>query len=338
MADALISPAVGAAMYAAAVGGNAYAVIKIKNDENAEKKIPLMGVMGAFAFAAQMVNFTIPLTGSSGHIGGGALLAALIGGAPALLAVTCVLIIQCLFFADGGLLALGCNIFNMGVIPCLIVYPLIYRPILGKRITSARLTVAAIVSAIIGLQLGAFGVVTETLASGVTALPFAAFAALMLPVHLAIGIAEGVITAAVLCFVNQTRPEILRAALNETADLKKVSVKKTVIVFALAAVLIGGALSLFASRNPDGLEWAIFNITGETKIEANGETAQNAAAIQETTAFMPDYAYSGANEEGAGTSAAGVIGAAMTFSLAAAVAFIISAVKKQNKNTVKPNV
>ncbi len=72
-----------------------------------------------------MINFTIPGTGSSGHIGGGILLAMLLGEFPALLTIASVLVIQCLIFADGGLLALGANIFNMGVIPCLIVFPII---------------------------------------------------------------------------------------------------------------------------------------------------------------------------------------------------------------------
>ncbi|MDR2729462.1 MAG: energy-coupling factor ABC transporter permease, partial [Treponema sp.] len=123
MTDALLSPAVGLGLCAVSAAANVYAVKKIRKDDLCEKKIPVMGVMGAFVFAAQMINFTIPATGSSGHIGGGILLAAMIGGFPALLSISAVLIIQCLFFADGGLFAIGCNIFNMGVIPCLIVYP-----------------------------------------------------------------------------------------------------------------------------------------------------------------------------------------------------------------------
>jgi cobalt/nickel transport system permease protein len=100
-------------MCAASAAAIAFSVAKIKKDELCEKKVPIIGVMGAFVFAAQMINFTIPGTGSSGHIGGGILLAAMLGGSPALLAISAVLIIQCLFFADGGLLALGCNIFNV---------------------------------------------------------------------------------------------------------------------------------------------------------------------------------------------------------------------------------
>ena len=106
MADALVSPAIGGIMLAASAGAIAYSAYKCKDDLD-EKKIPLMGVMGAVIFAGQMINFTIPGTGSSGHIGGGILLAALLGPFPAFLAITAVLLIQSLFFADGGLLALG---------------------------------------------------------------------------------------------------------------------------------------------------------------------------------------------------------------------------------------
>lgn len=132
MADALLSPAVGGTMAAVSAAAIGLSVKKISGDRLDEKKIPMMGVMGAFVFAAQMINFTIPGTGSSGHIGGGILLAAVLGPYPALLTITAVLIIQCLLFADGGLLALGCNIFNMGVCACLIGWPLIYRTILRR--------------------------------------------------------------------------------------------------------------------------------------------------------------------------------------------------------------
>ena len=161
MADALLSSPVGGAMYAAGAGAIGWAAKKIGRDPQLERKLPLMAMSGAFVFAAQMINFTIPGTGSSGHLGGGMLLAGLLGGAPALLTITAVLLVQCLFFADGGLLALGANIFNMGVIPCLIVWPLIFRPILSKGLTRGRLWTASILACVISLQLGAPMTVTE---------------------------------------------------------------------------------------------------------------------------------------------------------------------------------
>jgi cobalt/nickel transport system permease protein len=106
MADALLSPAVGGTMWAATAGTIAWCSKKVRAELD-ERKVPLMGVLAAFIFAAQMINFTIPATGSSGHLGGGLLLAVLLGPWAAFLAIASVLFIQALFFADGGLLALG---------------------------------------------------------------------------------------------------------------------------------------------------------------------------------------------------------------------------------------
>lgn len=326
MADALLSPAVGGAMYAVSAGAVAYSVKKIKMEELADKKLPLMAVSGAFVFAAQMINFTIPGTGSSGHIGGSVLLAGLLGGYPALLTLSAVLAIQCLFFADGGLLALGANIFNMGVIPCLIAYPLVFRPLLRGKTSPARLGFAAILSAVIGLQLGAFGVVLETLASGVTELPFAAFAGLMQPIHLAIGLAEGVITAGVLIYVDQTRPELLESALTRSSLPVRTSLKRTLIVLAILTVLVSGGLSLYASGNPDGLEWSMERVAGTTELEGNSEVHEAAADIQNHTAILPDYDF--AAGDGTGASASGLAGALITCVLAGAAGDVVMLCKR----------
>jgi len=302
MADALVSPAVGLAMGLVSVAAVGVSVAKVNKDELSEKKIPVMGIAGAMVFAGQMVNFTIPATGSSGHIGGGILLAGLLGGAPAFLSMAAVLIIQCLFFADGGLLALGCNIFNMGVIPCLIIYPLVFKPLLAGGTGYRRLSVASVASVVIALELGAFSVVLETLLSGITALPFGAFAALMLPIHLAIGLVEGIVTSAVLCFVYRMRPELIDAY-GSRGNLATVSIKKAAIVLAALTAFTGGVLSLFASKDPDGLEWAIGKVTGG--LHGMGESQY--------------------------TSFSGIIGAAVTFALAGAVGLVISKVKKRKR-------
>lgn len=204
-----LSPVVGGAMYAVSAVSTAYAVQKVKKDELGEKNLPMRAVAGAFTFAAQMINFTIPGTGSSGHIGGGILLVGLLGGTPAVVTLTAVLLIQCLFFADGGLLALGANIFNMGVIPCLFVCPLIFRPILRKGVTHKRIMIASVVSCVVGLQLGAFCVVLQTLTSGVTELPFHTFVLLMQPIHLADWLCGRHYYSRYSEFVYQMRPEIL---------------------------------------------------------------------------------------------------------------------------------
>ena len=320
MADALLSPAVGLTMGGLSAAAIAISAAKIKKDELSEKKIPVMGVAGAMVFAGQMINFTIPATGSSGHIGGGILLAGLLGGTPAFLSMAAVLIIQCLFFADGGLLALGCNIFNLGVIPCLLIYSLLFKPLLSRGVGYKRLSAASVVSVVIGLELGAFCVVLQTLMSGITALPFGVFAALMLPIHLLIGLVEGVVTAAVLCFVYKTRPELIDAY-GSAERLSGVSTKKVVVTFAVLTVAIGGGLSLFASGNPDGLEWAIEKIT---------DTLSGVEAVL-PTAFLPDYGFASDPENAAGTSVSGLVGAAVTFALAAGAGLLISKVKRHRK-------
>ncbi len=331
MADALLSPAVGGTMLAVSAAAVAYSAAKVQKDELGEKKLPIMAVSGAFVFAAQMINFTIPATGSSGHIGGGILLAAMLGAFPSMLSIAAVLIIQCLFFADGGLLALGSNIFNMGVIPCLVIYPLVFRPLVKKGFSYKRITVASILSVVIGLQLGAFGVVLQTLASGVTELPFRTFLLLMQPIHLAIGLVEGIVSSAIICFVYKMRPEILESSISRNPIKSSVSVKKVAAVLIVATIVTGGALSWLASSNPDGLEWAMINTAGTAELEAKTEAHEGAAGVQEKTAFMPDYNFSSAGEEGsnAGTSVAGILGGAMTFALAGATGLLITRIKKK---------
>jgi len=318
------------AVSVAAIG---YSVAKVKKDEFCEKKIPIMGVAGAFVFAAQMIDFTIPATGSSGHIGGGVLLAGLLGGIPAFLSITAVIIIQCLFFADGGLLALGANIFNLGIIPCLLIYPLLFKPFLKNKVSYKRLTTASVIAVIVGLQLGAFGVVLMTTLSGITELPFTTFVALMLPIHLVIGVIEGIITAAVLCYIYKIRPEIIESA-NTGEKLGKIPTKKVIIILAVTAILLGTVVSLFASQYPDGLEWSIEKTTEhstgmETELEAEGGIYDITSNIQDNTAFLPDYEFAGDPDNALGTSVSGFIGAAITFVTAAAAGFVISMVKKR---------
>jgi len=339
MADALLSPAVGLTMSAVSVAAIGYSVAKVKKDEFSEKKIPIMGVAGAMVFAAQMIDFTIPATGSSGHIGGGILLAGLLGGVPAFLSIAAVIIIQCLFFADGGLLALGANIFNLGVIPCLVIYPVLFKPFLKKEVSYKRITIASVLAVIIGLQFGAFGVVLMITMSGITALPFVTFTALMQPIHLIIGILEGIITAAVLCFIYKMRPEIIETA-NTGERLGDVSTKKVIIVIAITAVMLGAVVSLFVSEYPDGLEWSIERTTErsmgiETEIEAEGGIYDVTADIQETTAILPDYEFANDPDNALGTSLSGIIGALITFGLAALTGLVISIVKKRNSTAQK---
>jgi len=326
MADALLSPAVGGTLWAATAGTIAFCAKKLKQEMD-DRKVPLMGVLGAFIFAAQMINFTIPGTGSSGHLGGGMILAILLGPCAALITMASVLTVQALFFADGGLLALGSNIFNLGVFPCFIAYPLLYRKIAGESPSRGRILTGALLAAIFGLQLGAFAVVLETTLSGVSQLPFATFALLMQPIHLAIGIVEGVVTAAVVTFVWQARPEVLGA--RNPRPVATVSWRGLLAALAAAAVVAGGGLSWFASSDPDGLEWAIERVTGSEEAPGGGGRLHALlAGMQERTALLPDYGFKGGDEaphgvEQAGTSVAGLVGGLLTLALAALAGLLL---------------
>ena len=325
MSDALVSPAVGITMLVVSAGLIGLSAYKGRKTMD-RKTIPMMGVMAALIFAGQMINFTIPVTGSSGHIGGGILLAAMLGEGPGMMALSAVLLIQAFFFADGGLLALGCNIFNMGVWPCLVIFPLIFRPMLKKKISNGRIMAASVISVIIALQLGAFSVVMETLLSGVTALPFKEFVILMQPIHLAIGAVEGIVTGLILIFVHNIRPEILDHTV-KGSSVQGVSTKKLIIILIILAVIIAGGLSLFASTNPDGLEWAIGHITNEEAL-GNGYDVLN--SIQDKTSVLPDYGFKD-SDTASGTSFSGLIGGIIVLVLAIAAGAVITITKK-NKN------
>ncbi len=323
MADALISPAVGGSMWAICAGLIAYCSKKVRNILD-DRRVPLMGVLGAFIFAAQMINFSIPGTGSSGHLGGGMILAVLLGPHAALLVIASVLVVQALFFADGGLLALGCNIFNLGFFPCFVAYPLIFRNIAGNKPTPLRLWIGCTAASILGLQLGAFGVVLETVFSGISELPFRTFVLMMQPIHLAIGIVEGLITATVVAFVWKARPEVLESA-SQPATMHNYSFRKIIIGLIFAAVVTGGILSWFASTHPDGLEWAMSKTSGTEELELPEYRAhESLATIQENTSFLPDYGFASQKEEAkeepetkwpainAATTISGLVGGTLT--------------------------
>lgn len=351
MADALLSPEVGTTLWAASAGTIAYCSKKIREEKN-DKIVPLMGVLAAFIFAAQMINFTIPATGSSGHLGGGLILTILLGPYAAFLAIASVLTVQALFFADGGLLALGCNIFNLGIFPAFIAYPLIYKKIVGAQPTPTKIAVGSVIGAVVGLQLGAFGVVVETVASGISSLPFSTFVTLMQPIHLGIGIVEGLVTASVVAFVYKARPEILQSATQEK-PMSVFSIRPVLLGFFAVTIFTGGIISWFASEHPDGLEWSIEKVTGKGEIEGEKVGVHAAlAALQEKVAFLPNYSFKKPeavkreeakpadgtvshntteakeepnNEEGSklGTSVSGIIGGILSLGFAFAIGFVL---------------
>ncbi len=298
MADALLSPAVGGTFYLLSGAGLALSAKKFR-DEGDQSKVPLMGVLAAFVFAAQMINFSIPGTGSSGHIGGGMLLAMLLGPWAGFIALSSVLVIQALFFADGGLLALGCNIWNMGFYGCIFGW-LIYRGAAGKNPSRTRISIAAVLGPMIALELGAFTVVIQTLASGISELPFDKFTALMLGIHFPIAIVEGLVTMAVINFVYQLRAELVKKSLGlgEKTLETKLSYRPVLIALLLLALLTGGALSWFASAHPDGLEWSISKTYGQEELSNSGAGIYGILSkIQKKTAILPDYSFKSSEAE-----------------------------------------
>ena len=333
MADAMLSPAVGATMYVASGIATAYSIKKISTEEDFKKKIPTMGVMGAFVFATQMVNFTIPGTGSSGHLCGGLLLSSILGPYAGFLSMIGVLLIQCLFFADGGLLALGANVWNMAFYGCFIG-SLIWKFVMKKGMSKRKIVLASILGCILTLQLGAFSVTVETLLSGVTELPFGTFLSVMQPIHLAIGLVEGLITAAVLCFIYEARPEMLQNSSPEEKTAK-LSYKKVLVILSCLFVIIGGGGSLLASSNPDGLEWSIERITGNTEIEASeNEVYETSSQIQDATSILPDYTFKD-SESKVGTSLSGILGAFITVGVLVLIGYVVKIKRKKELKEVE---
>ncbi|GFO63343.1 energy-coupling factor ABC transporter permease [Geomonas paludis] len=346
MADALLSPTVGAAMWAVSAGGVALGSARLRRERD-DRLAPLMGVLGGFLFAAQMINFSIPGTGSSGHLTGGILLAILLGPSAAFLTVASVLMIQAFFFADGGLLALGCNIFNLGMIPALLVYPLCYRRLVGPAPGRRREAAVTMFSALIAMQLGALCVVLETAVSGISALPLDKFLLLMQPIHLAIGLVEGAVTLAVVSFLRKARPELLTRGNRPSAVSGRVVLASVLV----GAVLVAGGLSRFASEKPDGLEWSVAKVAGQASLsEHRAGVGGFLAALQKKTARFPEYqavpaavpgsasaSASSAPQAGAvagkGSAVAGIVGTVVSVLLVAGSAFLL---RRSNRGAVAP--
>jgi cobalt/nickel transport system permease protein len=203
--DGFLNTATAATTYVVSAGGVGYS-IREANRKLGDRHVPLMGVMGAFIFAAQMLNFPV-IGGTSGHLIGGALAAILLGPWAGTLIMACVLIVQCLVFQDGGLTALGANIFNMGLVACFVGYYL-YRAVVSLMGESRRSTlVGGFVGAWTSVFVASIVCAIELAVSGRSPLGVALPA--MAGVHALIGIGEGLITTAVLAFVTTTRADLL---------------------------------------------------------------------------------------------------------------------------------
>ena len=322
MANELLSVPVAAGTLAIAATGLGLICRKAGQIITADM-FALMGVLGAFVFAAQMVNFQLPvMPGTSGHMVGAVLLAIILGPHAGAIVISSVVIIQCLIFQDGGLLALGCNIINMAIVPSYVGY-FLYKITTTGVFSSLRVYIGSVLACVIAIEAGAVLVPIEAAISGVLAVPFSTFLITMLGVHLLVGLCEGLITVAVLGYLQQVRPDVVIDSLPGKVRLSRKAVLITLLVF---AAVIGAGLSLVASDKPDGLEWSYADRPDQPDFETfvSNENSTIAAVddFQSRYSLLPDYSRrrSPVNESGqsevdvsAGwTSFAGIVGSGLT--------------------------
>lgn len=262
------------------------------NKSLGEKQVPLMGIMAAFIFAAQMINFPVA-GGTSGHLLGGALAAIVLGPWAGMLVMTAVIAVQGLLFQDGGLLAMGANILNMGLLTAAIGYGL-YRSVMSKS-TGTKLAVAG-VAAWLSVMAGALATALQLWLSGASNLQTVTIA--MLGVHALIGIGEALITVAALSFIFRTRPDLLGEGSESVKGGRGWIIAGVVI--ALVVVL----LSPLASAHPDGLE--------RVAIDIGFIDAGQSAPYQ----IIPDYTLPFLGETPLSTILAGSIGALIVLGIA----------------------
>lgn len=260
--------------------------------ELGDRQVPLMGVLAAAIFAGQMVNFSVS-GGTSGHLLGAALATILVGPWAAVIIITVVVSVQALIFQDGGLLALGANIFNMAVVGVFVSYAVyrLFQRFLGKD--TKMIWVAGFTTAWVSIVVASFSCALQLAISGTS--PFAVAVPAMVSIHAIIGIGEGLISSAALVFLYVARRDLL------TSSIEPVQGKWAIISGGAIISIILVVLSPLASANPDGLEWVA---------EQHGflERAQDAIY-----AIIPDYMMPGIPNEILATIAAGIFGVLIVF-------------------------
>jgi len=256
-----------------------------------EKQIPLMGIMAAFIFAAQMINFPVA-GGTSGHFLGGALASIVLGPWAGILVMTAVVGVQALLFQDGGLLVMGANIFNMGILTAVIGFGL-YRLVINQK-RGVRLTVAGIGSWLATMA-AALLTSLQLWLSSTTRLEIVVPA--MLGVHALIGIGEAMITVAALSFIERTRPDLLDERQSSPGG------GKGWIFAGLAFSLFALLISPYASANPDGLERVAQDLGF---LESGQNSPYN---------LLQDYSIPFFGDTGASTIIAGIVGVVVVFGL-----------------------
>ncbi len=314
MANELLSVPVAAGTLA--IAGAALGLIcrKVRQIITSDK-FALMGILGAFVFAAQMVNFQLPaMPGTSGHMVGAVLLAIILGPHAGAIVISSVVIIQCLIFQDGGLLALGCNIINMGLVPSYVGY-FLYRAITAGRFSSLRTYTGAMLACLLAVEAGATLVPIEAALSGVLVVPFSTFLITMIGVHFLVGTVEGLITLTVLGYLQQVRGDMIVGA---SAGKVRLSKKAVLVTFVVFTIVTGAGLSLLACGLPDGLEWSYAERPDQPDFKpiVSNENSTIAAVdqLQSKYAPLPDYSVRGASTvtSKGWTSFAAVVGSAVT--------------------------
>ncbi len=277
-----------------------YAFMRVKRDMD-ERKVPLMGVVAAAIFAGQMLNFPIA-GGTSGHLLGAALAMIVLGPWAAVLVMTIVVSAQALIFQDGGVAALGANLFNMAVVGVFVSYT-VYRAV-QRFSTGAKggLFVGGFLAAWTSIFIASLAAALELAFSGTSPANIAVPA--MALVHSVIGIGEGLITVGALALIYAARPDLLK-----TTDQKQVGGKFVWVAGLLIAIALAVASPL-ASQNPDGLEFVA---------EEQGFLDKQQASPYE---IIPDYTMPSIADENAATIAAGIVGVIIVFFVALGVAYL----------------
>lgn len=280
------------------------------------QRVPLMGLAAAFVFAAQMINFPVA-GGTSGHVIGGVLTAVLLGPSAAMIVLTCVLLVQCLMFADGGITTLGANVFNMALVGGVGGYGL-FR-LVGGRDPGLRRRLTAAMFAAWGAT-----VLSACACAGQLALSGTARWSLVLPamahVHMLIGVGEGVVTGLVVAAIARSRPELIAApAIPTRAHWRPLLAYGALISLGLAMFV-----SPLATSWPDGLE----------RVAERLGFAHRALAESVVPAPLPDYGSPHFGSETIATAASGAVGTVVVF--AAAVLFARVLVPRPSTRAAPP--
>ncbi|MDX2728694.1 MULTISPECIES: energy-coupling factor ABC transporter permease [Streptomyces] len=269
--DGFINAPVSAAAGVVAAGAVAVSLRGARRELD-ERTAPLAGLVAAFIFAVQMLNFPVA-AGTSGHLLGGALAAILVGPYTGVLCISVVLLMQGILFADGGLTALGVNVLDMGITTTVVAYAL-FRGLVGVLPRTRRsMTVASFVAALVSVPAAAVVFTLIYWIGGTTDIAIGKVFTAMVGVHLLIGIGEALITALTVGAVIAVRPDLVHGARGLTAPLKlrvggelvdaparetaPVAARSTRKVWAtglVTALVLAGFVSFYASASPDGLE------------------------------------------------------------------------------------